>query len=65
MAGTASQRLCPFQMDAERCIGIEIEAAYARQDVLVAMAAREFAEAAGPVIDAELELVIRARLDES
>src|SRR5689334_12060569 len=64
MAGAPGQRLRPFQMDAERCIGVEIEAAYARQNVLVAMTACEFAEAASPVIDAEFKAVICTRLDE-
>ena len=65
MARAAGQRLRPFQADAARGIGVEIKAANVGQDLLVAVAASEFAEAAGPVIDAELELVIRARLDES
>src|SRR5688500_18258999 len=36
----ASRRLCPFQMDASRCIGVEIEPANVRQDFLIAMASR-------------------------
>ena len=60
----AGQRLRPFKMDASRCIGIEIESADVRQDFLISMPSREFAEAASLVVDAELEAVTRARLDE-
>src|SRR6186713_1092462 len=64
MARTARERLCPLQADASRCVGDEIEPADIRQDVLVAMARREFAEAARLVVDAELEVVARTGLDE-
>ena len=64
MARAASQRLCPFQVDASRCIGIEIKPANVRQDFLIAMASREFAKAASFVVDAEFKVVTRARRDE-
>src|SRR6202790_2383205 len=60
----ASQRLCPFQVDACRCIGVEIKPANVRQDFLVAMASREFAKAACFVVEAEFKVVTWARLDE-
>ena len=60
----ASQRLCPFQVDASRCIGIEIKPTNVRQDFLIFMASREFAKAASFVVDAEFKLVTRGRLDE-
>src|SRR4029079_1018151 len=53
-----------FQVDALRCIGVEIKPANVRQDFLVAMASREFADAATFVVDAELKIVTRARFDE-
>ena len=64
MVRAASQRLCPFQVDASRCIGVEIKPAYVWQDLLVSMASREFAKAASFVVDAEFKVVTRARLDE-
>src|SRR6266702_4307550 len=60
----ASQRLCPVQADASRCIGVEIKPTNVRQDFLVSMASREFAKAASLVVDAEFKVVTRARLDE-
>ena len=60
----AGQRLCPFQVDASRCIGIEIKPTNVRQDFLIAMARREFAKAASFVVDAEFKVVTRGRLDE-
>src|SRR5436190_24184060 len=60
----ASQRLCPFQMDASRCIGVEIKPTNVRQDFLISMASREFAKAASFVVDAEFKVVTWARLDE-
>src|SRR6202171_1966774 len=59
----ASQRLCPFQVDASRCIGVEIKPTNVRQDFLISMASREFAKAASFVVDAEFKVVTRARLD--
>ena len=64
MVRAAGQRLCPFQVDASRCIGIEIKPTNVRQDFLVAMASREFAKTASFVVDAEFKVVTRARLDE-
>ena len=64
MAGAAGQRLRPFQMDASRCIGVEIEPANVRQDFLISMASRELAKAASFVVDAEFKVVTRIRLDE-
>src|SRR5215470_1381639 len=64
VARAASQCLCPFQVDASRCIGVEIEPANVRQDFLISMASREFAKAASSVVDAEFKVVARARLDE-
>ena len=63
-ARAASQRLRPFQADASRCIGDEIEPANVRQDFFVSLASREFAKATGLVVDAEFKVVPRARLDE-
>src|SRR5216684_4890718 len=60
----ASQRLCPFQVDASRCIGVEIKPTNVRQDFFISMASREFAKAASFVVDAEFKVVTRARLDE-
>src|SRR5580700_9818804 len=60
----ASQRLCPFQMDASRCIGVEIKPTNSRQDFFISVASREFAKAASFVVDAEFKVVTRARLDE-
>src|SRR6202166_4281522 len=60
----ASQRLCPFQVDASRCIGVEIKPTNVRQDFFISMASREFAKAASFVVDAEFKAVTRARLDE-
>src|ERR1700716_2009895 len=60
----ASQRLCPFQVDASRCIGVEIKPTNVRQDLFISMASREFAKAASFVVDAEFKVVTRARLDE-
>ena len=60
----ASQRLCPFQVDAQRCIGVEIKPTNVRHDFFIAMAACEFAKAASFVVDAEFKVVARARLDE-
>src|SRR5476651_2738858 len=64
VARAASQRLCPFQVDAFRCIGVEIKPANVRQDFFISMASREFANAASCVVDAEFKGVTRARLDE-
>src|SRR6195952_2808858 len=64
VAGAASQRLCSFQVDALRCIGVEIKPANVRQDFLISMASREFANAASCVVDAEFKAVTRTRLDE-
>ena len=64
MARAASQRLCPFQVDASRCISVEIKPTNVRQDFLISMASREFAKAASFVVDAELKVVTRVRLDE-
>ena len=63
MVRAASQRLCPFQVDASRCIGVEIKATNVRQTFFIAMATREFAEAASLVVDAEFKAVTRAGLD--
>src|ERR1700704_1983154 len=60
----ASQRLCPFQVDAPRCIGVEIKPTNVRHDFFISMASREFAKAASLVVDAEFKVVTRARLDE-
>src|SRR3979490_1607337 len=60
----ASQRLCPFQVDSSRCIGVEIKPTNVRQDFFISMASREFAKAASFVVDAEFKVVTRARLDE-
>src|ERR1700736_5180402 len=60
----ASQRLCPFQVDASRCIGVEIKPTNVRQYFFISMASREFAKAASFVVDAEFKVVTRARLDE-
>src|SRR5262245_1736540 len=60
----ASQRLCPFQADASRCISVEIKPTNVRQDFLVSMTSREFAKAASFVVDAEFKVVTRSRLDE-
>src|SRR6266576_4650648 len=60
----ASQRLCPVQVDASRCIGVEIKPTNVRQDFFIPMASREFAKAASFVVDAEFEVVTRDRLDE-
>jgi hypothetical protein len=60
----ASQRLCPFQVDACRCIGVEIKPTNVRQDFLISMVNREFAKAASFVVDAEFKVVTWARLDE-
>jgi hypothetical protein len=57
VARAASQSLCPFQVDAVRCIGVEIKPTNVRQDFLIAMAACEFAKAAGFVVDAEFKVV--------
>src|SRR5262249_47709172 len=59
----ACQGLCPFQVDTSRCIGIEIKSADARQDFFVSMASREFAKSTSRVVDAEIKIVIPARLD--
>jgi hypothetical protein len=64
VARAAGQRLCPFQMDSSRCVGVEIKPANVRQDFLVSMASCEFAKAAGFVVDAEFKVVTGARLDE-
>src|SRR6185503_11076093 len=64
VARTASQRLCPFQANATRCISFEIEPADVRQNFLISMMSGEFAEAAGFVIDAEIKAVTGTRLDE-
>lgn len=64
MARAAGQRLRSLEVDTLRRIGIEIEPADVGQDLPVAMAACEFAEAAGPVVDAEFKTIARARLDE-
>ncbi len=56
--------MCPIKVDALRCIGVEIKPANVRQDVLISMAGREFTKAAPFVVDAELELVTRTRIDE-
>ena len=64
MARAAGQRLCPFQVDASRCIGVEIKSANVRQDLFISMASREFAKATSCVVDAELKIVTWARLDE-
>ena len=60
----AGQRLCPFQVDASRCIGVEIKPTNVRQDFSISMASREFAKAASFVVDAEFKVVPRAWLDE-
>src|SRR5262245_34162326 len=60
----ASQRLSPFELDASRCIGVEIKPTNVRQDFLVSMASREFAKAASFVVDAEFKVVTRSWLDE-
>ena len=44
MVCAAGQRLCPFQMDAARCMGVEIKPANVWQDFLISMASREFAK---------------------
>ena len=64
VAGAAGQRLGSFEVDAARCIGVEIKPANVRQDFLISMASREFAKAASFVVDAEFKVVTRARLDE-
>ena len=64
VVGAASQCLCPFKEDALCCIGVEIEPANVRQDFLIAIAGREFADAAGRIVDAEYKVVSRAGLDE-
>ncbi|MGF6309919.1 CRISPR/Cas system type I-B associated protein Csh2 (Cas7 group RAMP superfamily) [Bradyrhizobium sp. i1.8.4] len=64
MVGAAGQRLSPFQVDASRRIGVEIKPTNVQQDLLVSVASREFAKAAGFVVDAEFKAVTRARLDE-
>ena len=64
MVRAASQRLRPFQVDASRCIGVEIKPTNVRQDFLVSMASGEFAKAASLVVDAEFKVVTRTRLDE-
>ena len=62
MVRAASQRLCPFQVDTSRCIGVEIKPANVRQDLSVSMAGREFAKAASLVVDAEFKVVAWAGL---
>src|SRR5215470_19026903 len=64
MARAASQRLRALQTDAARSIGFEVEPANGRQDFLVAVPGRKFAEAAGLVIDAKFEIVAGTGLDE-
>src|SRR5215467_1861866 len=64
MARAASQRLRALQTDAARSIGFEVEPADGRQDFLVAVPGRKFAEAARLVIDAKFEIVAGAGLDE-
>src|SRR5947207_463015 len=64
VARAASQRLCPVQVDASRCIGVEIKPTNVRQDFFISMASGEFAKAASFVVDAEFKVVTRARLDE-
>ena len=64
MVRADSQRLCPFQVDAPRCIGVEIKPTNVRQDFFISMASRDFAKAASLVVDTEFKVVTRARLDE-
>src|ERR1700761_9655956 len=64
MARAGRHRLRAHEADAARGVGVEVEAAEAGQDLAVAMARRELAEAAGLVVDAELEVVVGAGLDE-
>src|ERR1700759_45970 len=64
VARAASQRLCPFQVDASRCIGVKIKPTNVRQDFFISMTSCEFAKAASFVVDAEFKVVTRARLDE-
>src|SRR5260370_32021651 len=59
----ASQRLCPFQVDASRCIGFEIKPTNVRQDFFISMASGEFAKAASFGVGAEFTVVTRVRLD--
>jgi hypothetical protein len=52
-------------MDAARLIGHVVEPADVRQDILIAVLFGELAEPAGAIVDAELEIVTRPRLNEA
>jgi hypothetical protein len=60
----ASQRLRPFQVDASRCIGVEIKAANVWQYLIISMAGCELAKAASLVIDTKFKFITWAGLDE-